>query len=815
MEPRIGVYVCHCGSNIADTVDVKSVAEDTLKLPNVEVSRDYVYVCSDPGQAMIKEDIEKEKLDRIVIAACSPRMHEATFRRLLEESGLNPFFLEVVNIREQCSWVHEEGATHKAADLIRAGVARARHSEPLDYLKEKCVKSSLVIGGGVAGIFAALNLASAGFQVYLVERKPSIGGHMAMFGKVFPTLDCAQCILTPRMSECSNHPNIRLLTYSEVESVEGYAGNFKVKVVKRPRYVDEAACTGCGTCAQKCPVKVSSEFDMDLGTRKAIYIPFAQAVPSKYVIDQDHCFYFQKKMPEKYPKGVCRICERFCTAEAVNFDQAAEDIELNVGSIIIATGYDLFDAGKVEEYGYGRLKNVITGLEFERLANINGPTMGQVVRLSDNEQIKSIAFILCVGSREEKMERLQYCCRIGCVATLKYAYILKNVLKDAIDIYVCYTDLRTFGKGHEEFYQKVRNMGVQFFRSKPSDIRELPDDSLTFDIFDTITTRLYQLNVDMVVLMGGLQASKGTEKLGGMLKVPIGADGFFMELHPKLYPAETAVEGIYVAGVAQGPKDITDTVAHAGNAAATASALMTKGEIVKDPQIAYILDLENCDGCGECVDVCIQRALTLVKDKPEINPLLCNGCGLCISICPREVLDLKGYTERQLESQIEAVLANPSVRHKILAFVEGNLAYAAIDQIGLNRFTYPSSIRIIRLPSTARLKFKHILQAYALGADGVMLIESPKEGPFGDVHELATERAKEYRKALRKFGIKGLRFRAASVYMPEFKKLTDLFTTFDILVEKAGPLKPEERAKLTKQIEASESVVISVGRNKP
>lgn len=804
MEPRIGVYVCHCGVNIADTVDVKSVAQYASGLPNVVVARDHTYVCSDPGQSMIKEDIQEKNLNRVVVAACSPRMHESTFQRLLEEAGLNRYLLQISNIREQCSWVHED-ATQKSVDLVRAAVARASYLEPLEYLRGECERATLIIGGGVAGIFAALNLAKAGFQVYLVERQPSIGGHMAQFGKVFPTLDCAQCILTPRMSECADHPDIKLFTYSEVRSVEGFAGNFKVKVVKKPRYVDVEACTSCGICAEKCPVKVPNEFDQGLGMRKAIYLQFPQAVPSKYVIDSGHCLYFTKKSP-KYPKGVCRICEHFCPSGAIRFDQEPEEIDLHVGSVIVATGFDLFDTREIKEYGYGQCENVVTGLEFERIANIEGPTKGLIIRPSDHQPVKSVAFILCVGSREEKSDRLRYCCRVGCVAAVKHAYLLKSTLGDDVDVYICYTDFRTFGKGHEEFYQKVRNMGVKFLRGKPSDIRRLPDGSLTLDVYDTITNRLYQLRADLVVLMTGLQPSEGAEELAKALRIPQGPDGFFIELHPKLYPAETVVNGVYIAGVAQGPKDITDTIAHTGNAAATAAALMAKGEIVKDPLVAYLINLERCDGCGECVEACPQGAVTLAEGKPEINPLLCTGCGLCVSRCPRDALDLRGCTEQQLESEIEAVLVEASEAPRIIAFTEAALAYAAADLIGLNRLTYPTSIRIIRLPSTARLKLEHILYAFALGADGVLLVEAPREGPFGLVHELAEDIAKQYRKRLSEYGIKGRRFRFASFFMPEYKKMADLFQAFDSVIRGMGPLRPETRAKLLEHVK--EALVI-------
>jgi len=656
-ELRIGVYVCHCGLNIAASVDCKAVAEYASKLPDVVVAKDYAYMCSEPGQSMIKEDIKNEKLNRVVVASCSPRMHEPTFRTAVQEAGLNPYLFEMANIRELCSWPHEkepEKATEKAKELVRMAVAKVRLVEPLESRLVGIKPSALIIGGGVAGIWASLKLASSGFQVYLVEREPTIGGHMAQLDKTFPTLDCSACILTPMMVDVSRHPNITLLAYSEVKEVEGYVGNFKVKVLRKPRYVDEDKCIGCGTCATKCPVKVPNEFELGLGTRKAIYVSFPQSVPLIYTIDRDHCLYFQK--------GVCRLCERFCEAKAIDFTQEPKEVELEVGTIIVATGYDMYDATKAKEYGYGRYKNVVTALEFERITNAAGPFHGKIARPSDGKKPKRVSFILCVGSRDERSEGIEYCCRFGCTAAIKQAYILKNKFGEDIDVDICYIDIRTFGKGQEEFYRKVRNMGVNFIHGKPSEIRELPDGSLVFDVFDTAANTLLNIKADIVVLMTGVVPSKGAKELAEILKVPLSSDGFFMEAHPKLHPVETVTEGIFVAGTAQGSKDITDTVSHAGNAAAVAGTLMSQGEVKIEP-ITALVDGDLCRGCGKCEEVCEFNAIRVEEVQPftwmrvlnaKVNEALCRGCGVCAVACPTGAITMKHFTDRQVMAMIKA-----------------------------------------------------------------------------------------------------------------------------------------------------------------
>ncbi len=645
-EPRIGVYVCHCGVNIAGSVDVKAVKDYAAKLPNVVISKDDVHVCAEPGQRSIKEDVQRESLNRVVIAACSPRMHEPTFQRTLKEADLNPYLLEVANIREQCSWPHSrepEEATEKAKGLVRMAVARAANLQPLEEGSVKVERSAVVIGGGISGIQAALKLADAGFKVYLVEKEPSIGGHMAQLDKSFPTLDCAACILTPLMVSASHHPNINLLTHTEVTDVSGFVGDFKVKAVMRPRYINEAKCTGCGTCASKCPVRVPNEFEVGMGMRKAVFVPFAQSVPLIYTIDRDHCLFFQK--------GVCRICERFCPAGAVDYNQKPQELELSVGTIIVATGFDEYEASQMPELGFGRYKDVITGLQFERLSNAGGPTGGRILRPSDQKPPKSASIFLCVGSRSENENDNSYCSRYCCMAGLKHAYILKSL---GMEVSILYMDLRAFGKGYEDFYRKVRDMGVNFIRGKPSDVRQLLDGSLSYVAYDTIANQMLKMRSDLIVLEAAMEPKRRASDLARILKIPVGSDGFFSEAHVKLRPAETVTEGIFIAGTCHGPKDIVDTTAYATGAGLAAASLMSKGTIEVPPIVVEVDEL-YCSGCRVCESLCEYGAIEVspTENVAKVTPAKCKGCGVCTSACPSKAIKLNHFTDQQILAMVQ------------------------------------------------------------------------------------------------------------------------------------------------------------------
>ena len=1122
MDRRIGVYVCRCGTNIAATVNVKEVAEFAASLRGVVVAREYMFMCSDPGQELIKKDIKEYNLNRVVVASCSPLLHERTFRRVCGSAGLNPYLFEMANIREHCSWVHKEGATEKAKQLVQAAVMRVYYHEPLEPMEVGFNPNTLIVGGGIAGIQAALDIANAGYKVYLVEREPSIGGHMIQLDKTFPTLDCSACIETPKMSDVGSHPNIELLTYSEVEEVSGFIGNFKAKIRKKARYVDEGKCTGCGLCFQECPVIMKNEFDLGLAERKAIYISFPQAVPNKAVIDKREerpckaacvdacpvhtnvlgyikligegkfkeaykliratnplpavcgrvCYapceeacnrgqigdpvairdlkrfatdqvnieelevpqitktgtrvaiigsgpaglaaandlaleghevtifealpepggmlrygipeyrlpkeilrkeinYIQRlgaeirtgvkvgkdisladiksnyqavfvatgahggmrlgvegedlpgvmegisflrgvnlgekikvgkrvavigggntaidcartakrlggedvriiyrrshaempasaeeiaavekegikidflaapvrffsengrlskiecikmklgkpdasgrprptpikaseftipvdtviaalgQVPEtefvqelglpltrkgtieidpktgatniegvfsggdvvtgpafvidaiaagqkaacsisRYLRGEpleieeeerrperlseeevealkerslpqkrvevgeepvkervgdfrevtlgctpqeaveeasrclagqmegcigCRECEKHCDAKAINYDMLDEIVEVEVGSLILATGYDTFDPGIIPQYGYGKYDNVITGLEFERLSNAAGPTNGEI-RLKNGQPPESVAIIHCVGSRDKNFH--EYCSRVCCMYALKFAHLIKE--KTKAEVYQIYIDMRCSGEGYEEFYERVGTQdGVKFIRGKVSRVtdRALTDDEkgkLTVCVEDTLLGGFLRVPVDMAILCTALEPQADAEKVARLFSIGRRADGFFMERHVKLDPIATLTDGIFVAGCCQSPKDIPDTVAQAKGAAAEVLSLLAQGKVEIEPIIASV-DEEVCSGCGLCEKMCPYGALALdsLERVMTVNRALCKGCGACAGICPSGAMSLSHFTPRQILEQVEAL----------------------------------------------------------------------------------------------------------------------------------------------------------------
>jgi heterodisulfide reductase subunit A len=633
--------------NIAGAVNVKEVTEEARKQPGVIVAKDHVYACSNQGQGMIRQDVKKHKLDRIIIAACSPKMHEETFRKTMEQVGLNPYLLDIVNLREQCSWCHGrdmEKATEKAKTLVKMGIARAAQLEPLEKGLVKAKRSVLIIGGGIAGIQAALDLADADFQVYLVEKTASIGGRMAQLDKTFPTLDCSACILTPKMAEAGRHQNIELITLAEVENVTGYVGNYEVTVLKKPRYVSTEKCVGCGECEKVCPATAPNEFDMGMKMRKAIYRPFPQSIPNAYAIDKKVCI-------------DCMACDGACEQGAIDHQQQEERIKLEVGGIILAVGCNLFDASLMPELGFGRYENVITNMEFERISNAAGPTEGEI-QTPTGKAPRSVAFIQCVGSRDARFN--EHCCRVGCMVSLKQAILVKDRLGEDVDVYVCFNDMRAFGKGFEEFYKRARGMGVEFVHGLPSEVRMARDKSLYFDVYDSGTNKLLELHADLVVLATGLVKSPDFDRLQAALHVPRSGDGFFLETHPKLRPFDTPIAGVFLAGACQGPKDIPDTVAQASGAAMKAADLLAKGEIEIEPLMG-VVDTDLCSACEICMSVCPFDAIQMRTEKvnskekkyAEILEAVCQGCGACCTACPTKAINMKHYTDKQIGAQVE------------------------------------------------------------------------------------------------------------------------------------------------------------------
>lgn len=647
---KIGVFVCHCGRNISSTVNVDEVVRQLSSYPGVAFCADYKYMCSDPGQKMIKDTIITEKLDGVVIAACSPLLHEVTFRRAAAEVGLNPYMLEMANIREQCSWIHTDRnrATDKAQEIIAAVIEKTKHDEALVPARIPVTPRALVIGGGIAGIQAALDIANAGHEVLLVERSPSIGGHMAQLSETFPTLDCSQCILTPRMVEVGQHPLIRLMAYSEIEEVAGNVGNFKVKIRRKASCVDSKKCTGCGLCYEKCPVSVASEFDEGLGKRKAIYVPFPQAVPNRPIIDQEHCTYFLKG-------GKCRVCQIVCPAEAVDFGRTDDIIEEEVGAIIVATGYGLYPVDRIPEYGGGKYRDVINGLQFERILSASGPTRGEVLRPSDNKIPKRVVFICCVGSRDPE-HHLPYCSKFCCMYDAKHALLYKERVPDG-EALVFSIDVRTGGKDYEEFMMRVREEErVIYIRSKPARIIKEGDELVVWAI-DTLTGRALKVRCDMVVLSMAVVPAAGAAELARKLRIQTSIHGFFTEAHPKLRPVESLAPGFFLAGCAQAPRDIPETVAQASAAASKVLEMFAKKELATEPMIV-VVDEDRCCGCRLCVVTCPYdaRVFDAAKNVVRINEALCMGCGSCVAACPSGASEQKNLLDIQMSRMVEVIL---------------------------------------------------------------------------------------------------------------------------------------------------------------
>jgi heterodisulfide reductase subunit A2 len=784
---RIGVYVCHCGLNIAGSVDCGEVAKFAATLPNVVLAQDNRYTCSDQGQAGIKKDIQEQKLNRVVVASCSPRLHEPTFRKACEDAGLNKYLFEMANIREHCSWVHlydKEAATEKAKDLVKMAVAKVALLEPEDEVSVPITRKALVIGGGVAGIQAALDLADTGYKVYLVEKEPSIGGMMARIDKTFPTMDCSICILAPKMSDAGHHPNIELLTNSEVAEVKGYIGNFHVKVLRKPRYVTKD-CSACGECVKVCPIVAPNEFDVGLAVRHGVYTPFAQAVPSTYIIDMSLCL-------NKEGVIVCDKCTKACERQAISFEMKPVTEELEVGTIIVATGADVFDPSVLPNYGYGKIANVITTLEFERLINAGGPSGGHLIRPSDKQIPKRVAFVQCVGSRSARSGRL-YCSNVCCMNTIKDSLLIKEHWPDT-EIYVFYVDIRAYGKGFEDLYKRARNAGVVFIRGLPAEIVE---DKKTHNVWligeNTLRKEVYRINADMAILSIGLEARKDSETIQRLLTLSRNQDGFFLEAHPKLRPVDAATGGVFFAGCAESPKDIKDSVTQASAAAARAGILMAKGQVTVEA-ITPITFPEKCKACGLCVKVCPYNAISLNKDlkRVEIIEAACGGCGTCAAECNFGALTQKHFTDEQITAQIDAITENEPEK-KIVAFCCNWCSYAGADFAGVSRMQYPPNARIIRTMCSGRVAQKFIERAFARGAASVLVSGCH----LGDCHYInanyqTQKRVERLLKKMEQNGLDKQRLQLLWASAAEGEKFASKMREMKTIVEN---VKPEEIEK--------------------
>ncbi len=660
---RIGVFVCHCGTNIAGTVDVKAVAAALSHEPGVVFSTDYQYMCSQAGQNMIKDAIAEHKLSGIVVCSCSPRMHEATFRKTAAGAGLNPYMVEIANIREQCSWVHKDmpTGTEKAIILGKAAVAKVNLNAPLIPGESSVTKRALVIGGGIAGIQTALDIADAGFPVDIVEAKPTIGGKMAQLDKTFPTLDCAACILTPKMVDVAQNEKIRIFSYSEVTAVKGFVGNFDVTIKRKARYVKEEICTGCGLCTEKCPQKkVPNEFNLGMNNRSAIYIPFAQAVPKVATIDPNYCMMLKN--------GKCGVCSKVCGAGAIDYKAKDEFVEEKYGAIVVATGFNPISMEKFDEFAYSQSKDVITSLELERLMNAAGPTGGTLLRPSDGKHPHTIVFVQCVGSRCAACadKGKEYCSKICCMYTAKHAMLIRDKYPDT-EVYVFYIDVRTPGKNFDEFYRRaVEEYGVHYIKGMVGKVSP-EGDKLKVQGSDLIYGNQLHIDADLVVLAAAIEPDKSARRLATMLTASMDTNDFFTEAHPKLRPVESPTAGVFLSGTCQGPKDIPETVSQAGAAASKVIGLLCKDKLTGNPCVAHS-DEMMCNGCSTCEKVCPYGAITYTEKEfrmpdrttkirrvASVNEAVCQGCGACTVACMSGAMDLRGFTSRQIMAEVDAI----------------------------------------------------------------------------------------------------------------------------------------------------------------
>jgi len=797
-ELRIGVFVCDCGLNIAGSVDCEEVRKWAEELPGVVVSVRNKYTCADPGQEEIKKYIREYNLNRVVVASCTPRMHEPTFRNCVAEAGLNPYLFEMANIREQCSWVHlhdREAATKKAKDIVKIAVAKARLLQPQEESEIPITDAALVIGGGVAGIQAALDLADAGHQVYLVEKEASIGGNMAYLDKTFPTMDCSICVLGPKMMDVGRHPRIELMTYSEVEQISGYVGSFQVRVRKKARYVDETVCNSCGRCAEVCPVVVPDSFQQGFTSRKAAYIPLPQAVPSSYLIDMEHCL-------GNNPVA-CDKCLDVCEEHCIDLSMQDELVEIDVGVIIVATGMDIYDPTALDEYGYTRFENVITTLEFERLICGGGPTEGKLVRPSDRQTPKRIGFIQCVGSRTENRGN-PYCSNVCCMNTIKDSLLINEHDSDS-EIHVFYMDIRAYGKGFEDLFRRSKEAGVHYVRGLPGEVIEDPNTrNLKVRVENTTTSKVEEYDLDMVVLSVGLQPRDDLKHLASIINISQTADGFVMEAHPKLRPVDAPTPGIFFAGCVEAPKDIKDSVTQAGAAAARSSILLNSGTIRGDA-VKAVVDPEKCTSCGVCAQVCPFGAIEVdvkAKTGAHVITAACAGCGVCAAECRFAAIAIQHFQDEQILAQVSAPLEEEP-EQKIITFLCNWCSYAGGDLAGVSRLQYPPNNRFIRVMCSARVDESFIWHAFKLGAPIVLLSGCH----IGDCHYISANhwtmrRADRIWNRMEKLGIRPERLQLEWISAAEGPRFARIMRDLEDMRKKVTP----EEIEHTKQVLAAQDL---------
>lgn len=760
-ENRIGVFLCHCGGNISDNVDLDRIEEELSKNDEVYSIKHHENLCSLEGKNIIKNEILMNDLDRIVVAACSKITHGETFQNYIKP--LNPYLFEMPNIREQCSWVtiDKDESTTKALSLINSAIESVKYNEPMKKIPTQVKNSVLVIGAGISGITTANSLAKQGMEVTLIEKRPAVGGAMIQVGKVFTpgklSEDCAACLLNPVINEMVRNKNITLYTNTVLERSSRNAGNFDVILRKKPVYIDPDKCTSCGKCNEVCPSFAPDEWNEGLNTRKAIYKPFPQAVPSEYTLDDESCI-------------KCGACKNICPTNAINLDAIDEIMSLTVGSVVIATGHKRFDTFKRPEYGHEFYDDVLSQMQLARMMGVNGPSHGELKVPSTGKTPKKVVMIQCVGSRDQMPDGHKYCSKVCCMIAIKNANLIRSHYPDT-EVTICYTDIRTPGI-YEKYYKYVQDNGIKFIRARPGEVAR-KDGHLVVRLEDTLTKNKLELDTDLVVLSAALESSDGTIEAAKTLGVPLTEDNFVKEKHPKMKPVATDIEGIFVCGTAQGPKDITDSIIQA-NTAATKISELVNGGLEVEPFIASV-NVKKCVLCGACVDTCIYQAISLERNSIRVGPIACNGCGDCILTCPQEAISIRGQSDEKLEANIRGMLKDKKDDEQIIVAFLDDIGNVSANNMGINRVDCPSSVRIINVPFINRVKYRHIKYALTHGADGVFLGEYPDNLKHNEIRE----NVKVMKKHLKEDGINPDRLLIHSVFIPYFRGLSNQFKEFD------------------------------------
>jgi len=798
-DVKVGVFLSDCGKQLSEILDFNALTDYVKSVSGVAMIGRSSEFWRGEGLQFIVDAIKGGKINRVVVAESLPKLSEVNIVQAVEKAGLNPYLVEVIDLKDHCAWPHRgtpSEATEKAKAMLLAAIERAKLLEPIEKLEFPALKSALVIGGGIAGMQTAIDLADLGFEVHLVEKAPFLGGLAARAGRFFPTDDCAICIQSPASdvktithtskkcvyrSGFSAIPNLNILANSKVVGVEGVPGNYKVTIEKKPRYVNELKCVRCDLCTTVCPVEVPDEYNAKLKTRKAIYMNIPNVHPPVYVIDESVCKFHD-----------CAKCVEVCPTAAIELDQKSERSTMNVGGIIVATGFREFDSSIIKEYHYGDYPDVVTNLELARMIDGFGPTGGVIVRPSDRKPAKKVVFVQCVGSRDRRYN--PYCSSICCMISLKHAALIKSAYPDT-DVTICYIDIRTPGREHEDYYERAREMGIKFVKGRPTEILRDPETNrLIVDVEDALAKKFLEIDADLVVLAPAMVPAEGTKELAEILGIELDKDGFFKEYNAKLRPTETKLRGIYLCGGATFPKDAPTASLHAHSAAIKAAKFLITGKIVKDQRTAVVNE-DYCGDCEFCPVTCPYGAISLEPTSEDhlvarISDLLCEGCGICVGTCPLNAIELRHSRPNQMLAQMKALMSvNGTSKPLVLVICCSECGHTAVDSSGMAMMQYPANVRVMKVPCTGILQVHQFLEAFKAGAQGVMVVGCKSDGCHYEVGSQKAEKKVELaRILLKEYGIEPERLKMFNMVFIEGNKFAEAAQTMTERLEKLGSL---------------------------